>query len=516
MNRQTPLHLAFAVQIVLHGGSAQAASLEQRMRQMEAKMQQMEQQLARSQQENTQLKQQLAQPPATPADDALERVTALDRKIEQDKKAAAEAAKTTAKLELTGNGVTFKSADDNYKLRLSGYAQADSRFYEDNDSVLGSATGINDQFLIRRARLSLEGTLFKFMDFRFAPDFAAGTPRLFDAFVDLHYFNFAALQIGKQRVPSSLERYQTAPNLAFIERGYPAEISPNRDTGVMLHGYIPYPGYKAQYTVHPMFKEWLSYEVGVFSGTRDNQGVQTSEGDRDNNKEIAARLFSHPFMHAGIPALEGLGIGISGTWGHTKNNNLPNLTSLAQNPIVSYTGGAANTLATGESYRIYPQMYWYYGPVSFLGEYVLSSQELQAGARKTKMDNEAWQAQVSYMLTGEKATFFAVKPTHHFDPPNGQWGALQLAARWTELDIDDSIFQNYGTAAAPVFAFANPALSVSHASTWSLGLNWFLNTNFKFAVNYDQTAFKGGAGTGITPLSRDMERVLMTRMQFQF
>lgn len=534
MNPRQIVPLALAVPMALYGSAASALNMEERMELMEGKMKQMEGQLESTRQENAKLKQQLAEKLPRPATGSAEegavlnaKLASLEKRVEQDKKAADEAAKNAPKFEVGRNGVTFKSADENYKLRLSGYAQADARFFADN-TTLGSdsdaAHAVNDQFLIRRARLTLDGSLFKMVDFRLSPDFAGSTLRLFDAFVDLHYFDYAALMGGKMRQPVSLERYQTAPNLTFIERGYPAETAPNRDVGLMLHGQIPYPGYKTQYTMQPMFKEFLSYELGVFNGTRDNQAVQNSESDKDNNKELAARVFAHPFLHAGIPALEGLGFGVAGTWGRPKNNNMPSLVSVGQNTIVTYTGGGGNTLATGESYRIYPQMYWYWGSFGLLGEYVLSSQDLQgsyvqAGKTKTaeaRAQNDAWQVQASYVLTGEKASFFGVKPAQNFDPFNGGWGALQLAARWTELDIDNSVFQNYGSKATPFYVFSDPRQSVSKASTWSLGLNWILNNNVKIAANYDQTSFKGGAGAGNTYLSRDMEKVFMTRFQFQF
>ncbi len=536
MNTRTIGKLALAVQITLYGGESFALSMEERMEQMEGMMKQMQKQLDKSQEENAQLKKQLTGKAAPAAnlvgvkeDNAVlnDKIANLEKKIDQDKKATLEAAKTAPKFEVGPNGVTFKSADENYKLRLSGYGQADARFFA-NNGTLGANTdanhAVNDQFLIRRARLTLDGTFFKWADFRFSPDFAGSTLRLYDAFADLHYFDYAALQAGKMRVPISLERYQTAPNLTFIERGYPAEMAPNRDVGLMLHGQIPYPGYKTQYTVQPMFKDFLSYELGVFNGTRDNQAVQSSDSDKDNNKEVAARLFSHPFLHSGIPALEGLGLGVAGTWGQPKNNNLPSLVSVGQNNIVNFVGGTANTLATGQSYRIYPQMYWYWNSFGLLGEYVLSSQDLQGSytsAGKTKgaattMQNDAWQIQASYVLTGEKASFFGVKPAQNFDPFNGNWGALQFAARYTELNVDNSIYQNFGTKTVPIYVFADPRQSVTQASTWSVGLNWFLNNNIKIATNYDQTHFKGGAGTGNIYLSRDMEKVFMTRFQFQF
>jgi phosphate-selective porin OprO/OprP len=395
MNTRTLVKLTLAVPTALCGGEAFALSMEERMELMESRMKQMEAQLEKSQEENTQLKKRLAAKPGAAADTAplaaagkedvatlSDKVVLLERKIDQDKKAATEAAKTAPKLEVGQNGVTFKSADENYRLRLGGYVQADARFFADNttlDSNTPATGAVNDQFLIRRARLTIDGTFYKWADFRLSPDFAGSTLRLFDAFADLHYFDYAALMAGKMRVPISLERYQTAPNLTFIERAYPAEIAPNRDVGLMLHGQFGYPGYKTQYGVQPTFKDFFSYEVGVFNGTRDNQAVQNSDSDKDNNKEVAARIFSHPFLHSGSgnSALEGLGIGVAGTWGRPKYNNMPSLVSVGQNNIVTYVGGTANSLALGDSYRLYPQMYWYFGPFGLMGEYALSSQQLQ-------------------------------------------------------------------------------------------------------------------------------------------
>jgi phosphate-selective porin OprO/OprP len=505
-------------------------SIEERLEAMEKKIQGLESKLEKSEEENAKLRKQVEAQAAKPVTEpgvaretskdiqTLDRkIATVDKKMETQKAATAEAAKKASKLELSGYGVTFKSADDNYKLSLRGYMQADGHFFVDHDPP-GS---FNDQFLLRRVRLSLDGTLFKYVYFRVSPDFAGSQTRLFDAFADLHYLTAASLAVGKMREPVSLERMQTAPHLTFIERAYPAvDVSPNRDVGLMLHGIVPYPGYTAEYTSQPTFKDFFLYEVGLFNGVRDNQAVQNSDLEVDNNKEVAARLFAHPFLHSGNPALEGLGLGIAGTYGQPKNNNQPSLVGPGQNTIVSFASN--NQFASGESYRIYPQMYWYWGPFGLLGEYVMSSQQMlgTTAAKQTasaRMRNGAWQTQLSYVLTGEKASFFGVKPDKIFDPFAGTWGALQAAARWTELDLGDGIYQNFGTVATPNYVFANPTQSVSHASTWSLGLNWFLNNNLKLMANYDQTSFQGGrAGPGGSILDRAMEKVFMTRLQVQF
>lgn len=327
--------------------------------------------------------------------------------------------------------------------------------------------------------------------------------RLFDAFADLHYFPYASLMAGKFRPPiNGLERQQGAPNIAFVERALTQNLTPARDIGVMLHGQIPYPGYKTQYTILPVFKEFFGYELGVFNGARDGGNV---DSEQDDNKEFAGRLISHPFLHSGIPALEGLGINLAGSWGQPRGHSLNKLTSAGQQAFLTYN---PNVTAFGDAYRITAGAYWYWGPFGLLTEYVISSQRLADGTRTrtVRQDNTAWQVQASYVLTGEQNSFFGIKPARNFDPFAGIWGAFQIAARWGELDVDDDTFKFNGV-------FANPSTSASKATEWALGLNWYLNPNIKLMADYAQTDFDGGAARG---RDRPTEKAFLTRFQYQF
>ena len=110
-----------------------------------------------------------------------------------------------------------------------------------------------------------------------------------------------------------------------------------------------------------------------------------------------------------------------------------------------------------------------------------------------------------------------IKPTKAFDPFNGNWGALQLGFRWTELNIDQSTFTNYGSAANPLYLFADPRASVSHAQTWGLSANWFLNSNVKLQQSYDSTSFTGGAVTPTGQVAnRPNENVFWSRVQIWY
>lgn len=172
--------------------------------------------------------------------------------------------------------------------------------------------------------------------------------------------------------------------------------------------------------------------------------------------------------------------------------------------------------ATINQYRVYPQAYWYYGPFGVMGEYLVSSQELLSpnknGDKTTRQDNIAWNAAASYVLTGEANSFLAVKPDHPFDPGAGNWGAFELVTRWSEFDIDDDTFKYKGV-------FANPTKSVSHATSWAAGLNWWLNENLKIMSTYEQTYFEGGASrlNNVKAVAnRPDEKVFFTRFQVAF
>jgi phosphate-selective porin OprO/OprP len=234
--------------------------------------------------------------------------------------------------------------------------------------------------------------------------------------------------------------------------------------------------------------------------------------------------------------LDGLGVGIAGSWELPRENKTELKTlrdPLGQNPLVDYAqlGGASGSnkttalLSDGGHYRVYPQFYWYYGPFGLLGEYVVSSQRLLgqkaasvpevAREYAIRQDNTAWQIQASYVVTGEDNTFQSVKPRAAFDPLNGKWGALQLAARWSELDIDDDSFKTRRVGGRP-FQLLDPSKSVSHATSWALGASWFLNRNARLMADYEQTTFDGGAGTRTRVRDRPTEKVFSTRFQLVF
>jgi phosphate-selective porin OprO/OprP len=444
--------------------------------------------------------------------DALDqKVRILERKAELEKEAAA--AKTKDASSVTAGGkdglFTIKSADDSFKLRVGGYIQADGRFFLNDDAT----RKLSNNFYLRRVRPVLEGTVGKYVNFRIMPDFGAATTVLQDAYVGINYWPQAKLQVGKYKEPVGLERLQSGTALLFVERALPTNLVPNRDIGVQLSGDF---GTGA-----------LTYAVGYFNGVVDVGSADTNVSTNNTDgKDAAARIFAQPFKASEVDALQGLGIGIAGTYGNEQGSTAtPNLpvyrSSGQQSPATvvapstqnfftyrsSSTTPANNAFADGKRARYAPQAYYYWGPFGLLAEYVSSSQDVRQTTNFAKLTNTAEQVSISYLITDDAASFKGVNPKKEFDPRNGSWGAFEIKARYGRLKIDGDAFPLY----------ADPTVAAREAKALAAGINWDLSKNLKFNLDYERTTFQGGGGGSAgAPLDRPTETVILERFQVVF
>ena len=472
------------------------------------------------------------------------KVNTLERKLEVQDEVTTGALKKLPIFDAGDNGFRITSADKKNQLRIGATIQTDYRNFLGNTAAWNPSTSVNgpigpDSIFLRQARIVLEGYILKDIYFKIMPDFAqtSNTANMLpDAYVDFAYATQASLLVGKYKPSIGLERLQGDANTAFLERAFPTNLAPNRDMGIQVHGGFGMPGYKAETAPGPIDnKNAFTYQVGITDGTGDSgnpygNGAQTSSSTgfaTANNKEFDGRIFALPFQHSGYDWLEGFGIGLAGSFSSPDNLVInAQRTPLGQSQFIDYTQlnsttqtGTRVITANGSSNRIYPQAYWYKGPFGVMGEYVASTQTLStAGAGTSKVNNitqtnTAAQAQVSYVITGEDNTFEGVKPIRNFDPFKGSWGALQLAARWSELNVDSDTFK-----------MIDPTKSASKATAGTVGANWFLNKNTLIRLDYEYVSFEGGAGTktgsgGSTTYNianRPSEQVLSTRFQLAF
>ena len=230
-------------------------------------------------------------PPKQSIEELDQKIKILERHNEIAQEEAEEKTKTSPKFDVSPKGVSFTSADGDNSVRLRSSIQSDGRFFvNDNRNLKGVNEGfLTNRFELKQARIWLEGRFGRYTDFKLMPDFGANGTILADAYVDLHYFPFASVSVGKQKTPISLERLQGDSDGTFLERAYPTYLSSNRDIGVKLHGSFAAPGDKYAYASSIDFKNFLTYEVGIFNGGGDN-GANDADKENEDNKEVAGRL----------------------------------------------------------------------------------------------------------------------------------------------------------------------------------------------------------------------------------
>ena len=440
--------------------------------------------------------QAMAQQEGTTPDTSLEaRVNELDQQVrilQRLRELAADSAAAAAKDKVSAtasakDGFSIKSADGKYAVRLRGYIHADGRYF-----LSDSAFPVTNTFFLRRARPILEATVGKYLEFRVMPDFGQGTTVLFDAYSDVKVAPGFAVRVGKFKAPVDLERLQSATDIVFAERALPTNLAPNRDVGLQISGDIG--------------TGVFTYAAGVFNGVPD---LGNGDGDVSDAKDFVGRVFAQPFKHG---SLTGLGIGVSGSTGIERGTTAAPQLASYRTPgqqtwfryLSSTTTPANNVFADGTRQRLAPQAYWYSGPLGLHGEYILSWQEVKKlNVENLKLQHKAWQATGSYFLTGEKNGWRSVTPKKPFDPAAGTFGAVEVAARYSELTIDDATFP----------AFANPANTPSKAKAWAVGLNWYLAKGIKAVLDYEHTTFEGGTATGDP---REPENFVVSRVQYSF
>lgn len=419
-------------------------------------------------------------------------IAILKRQTEVKEEEAAKKAEKAANVEFGKKGLKISSPDNNYELSLRGNFQFDGRQFLNDDGNTGK-----DDLLARRLRPILEAKAGD-ASFRLMPDFAGSTTRVFDAHADYKLADALKFRFGKFKTPVSLERLQSPADMFFVERGHASNLAPSRDFGFQIYGDL-IPG-------------TLEYQLGVFNGNAD---LANTDNDDDDKKDIAGRIFAHPFKSADNIALRGLGVGVAGSIGDREGN--PTTTILGdyrtpgQQAFFKYrtassstTAATDTTYASGEHWRLYPQGYWYSGNKGLLAEYAISNQEVARGSSKGELQNKAWQVAASYVLTGEDVNFKGgIKPDEDFNLSKGGIGAWELVARVGQTDVDDSAF--------PIFA--DITKSASKASTLGAGINWYLSESVKLWLDYEHTAFDGGAAGG---KDRPDEDVILSRVQYRF
>jgi phosphate-selective porin OprO/OprP len=439
---------------------------------------------------------------ASKIEQAFQEARLASQKVELLEKQIAAQAKAPSGASADEKGFAIRSADGAYALKFHSLLQIDSRWFLKNAALSDKS----DTFLIRRFRPAMDGTLLGIVNFKFTPDFAGGSAAVFDAFADIGPFPWLHLIVGKFKSPLGLERLQSDADLAILERALDQNLTPQRDIGAALWGEI--------------LGGFVTYHAGIYNGNVDGTNTDV---DSNHAKDFVGRLLVQPFKLEGLSFAGDLGVHFAASTGNrlglTSATQLPSYKSGGQNTIFAYntsSGDLKTPFAHLRQTRLNPGLFYYYGPLGVLGEFVWSKQGIQMGNTITSLKHKAAHATASFVIGGRNG-YNGATPNQNLDLKKGTWGALEIAARWNYLKMDGATFGDLADATVPVFS--DPTKNVSKAQGFAGGVNYLASRAVKLAVDFEQTRFTGGgqlAADKKSVMNRATENVIIGRLQLNF
>lgn len=378
----------------------------------------------------------------------------------------------------TGNGnddvkITLKSGTPkiekgNFSWQPTGRIHLDAGHIDDDKVDNPNSTEF------RRARIGMKGSVAKDFDYKLEADLAGNDVSLNDA-----YINYSGIgqntdiTIGHFKPGYSLEETMSSNDLTFIERAAAVDsFTSARKIG-------------AGFTTHD--KNW-SAAAGIFGA-----GAGTQSND-DEEWSVAGRATAAPLLEGN----KVIHLGASAAYREPDQaNDRFDFDARAENRLQT-SDSVSLVLNDAEDAQIYGlEAAAALGPLSLQGEYILADVN-NRGGQDPRFDG--YYAQLAYTLTGESrpykssnGAFGGIKPNTVFDPANGGWGAVELAARYSTLDLNDS------------------GLNGGELDTITLGANWYLNNHIRFMgnvifVDTDENAV----------IANDDPTIFITRSQVKF
>lgn len=330
----------------------------------------------------------------------------------------------------------------------------------------------NDGTEIRRARLFASGELSEAWKYKLQYDFTStGISGLQDAYLDYTSLDLFNIRLGHFKEPFSLQNMTSSKYITFMERGMPHVFAEGRNIGLQLHRGGD---------------NWNLYG-GVFGDGRDGAG-----SDNDEGAGFAGRVTWLPLRYDGN--LVHLGASVS----HRASGSTDTL-RFRERPESHVTDTRLVDTGTfdAESFtRVVAETAWVHEMFNLQGEYYHTSVERELSS-SPDLDFDGFYVEAGWFITGESmnykkgGNFSRIKPGTIVG--QGGYGAWQLAARYSNLDLTDGDVDG------------------GEIDAFTLGLNWFATEYLRFTANYVNVLEVDGG-----PLSGDEPDVFQLRAQLEF
>jgi phosphate-selective porin OprO/OprP len=349
-------------------------------------------------------------------------------------------------------------------IRLSGFFQVDDGLFSQDANSRATLGDIQDGIGFRRARLQALGNVAEFTRYSVEFDFAiAGRPSFLDVWGEQGNIPFFGnIRIGHFRQPTTMDALTSIRHLEFLERNADFQaLDPFRRTGIMAWrvaedelGTIAYSAYATGTT----FFNGATTTYQTLGDTRfatqigDQGGISTAiRGTRllYYDEPAEGRYLLH--VGAGYNFSEIGGTGTTGTGARAYESR-----SIPEFFVGDATGGGLTVAGTPfvvDTGRILANNYHFahtelaanMGSAHFQTEFLATSLNQMGGPA---IFYYGAYAQAGFFLTGESCGYnkltgvldYNVKPFTEFFGLGAKkrmcgWGAWEIAARWTYLNV---------------------------------------------------------------------------------
>jgi len=335
----------------------------------------------------------------------------------------------------TKGGVEVSTYDGNFSFELGGRLMIDAAFYHEDKNTLGDGTEI------RRARIDLEGRLFADWDYEFGIDFADGDADIKDAYISYNGFWPIRLTVGQFKAPFSLEEQTNSKYITFMERALVNEFAPGYNIGVGIYGS----------------GDMWTAAAGAFGEAFDDDAKD--EGDEGWN--VTGRLTFAP-VHTDTRALH---LGAAVSYQEPDDEKEVKFDTRPESHVTELKYVDTGKIKSTDHLIKYGlEASAVYGPFSLQGEYIFTDIQREDGSPDVEF--HGGYVYGSWFLTGESRAYKFQKGAFGRVEPRGKWGALELAARYSTIDLNDG----------PIAGGIEKNIT--------FGLNWYINPQIRFMANY--------------------------------
>lgn len=395
----------------------------------------------------------------------------------------------------TKGGIKIKTEDGRFEATVGGRIQFDYYLFSEDDGALvgtapfGSALAANNDrggANFRRARLTLTGKAYGWK-YKFEEDFTgAGTAGFREMWMSTN-LGPGEIIIGQHKPFRGMEELTSSNEILFMER-------PNTTASGLYAG--------RQFLTGLFYKGEFANQVGygLQAATLQAAGSQT-EGH-----SFGGRVFWFPMAEDG----QTVHVGLAYSSDREDTGSLaasPTFTYGGRRGITATLGNAAGSAFSGTQETIHGELAGAFGSFFAQGEYAVAT--LSDAVGTSDADVTAYYVQAGYIVTGEKKPYKKGSGAFGSPKPNNSYGAIEVAARYEAVDYDGT---TSGAAnGCAVAGGAPPAASFTacEGSNITFGVNWYVNPNVRFMLNYYMGEFDVGPG-------QDEPEAVSLRAQFGF